>query len=1144
MNEGAKGGQVNATEDGEVRDRMTDPLSAGTASDRASTLPAATPAGSPDATWPLSYSPQAVDLEDAPIDEDQPVGRPSYRPPADIPIKNGPADILAAWLALEVLSPQTFRTPEDLADGDRRRIAPLTPKLPWETDREPPPPRNTRPYFAIVLGAVRMLPAGESLLRVFGDTRPERGSPRDLAALAVIVVDGRGRVVEDDPCVAISSFGWALDRVRRGELRSLDRWPAEERRLSGELAKRLRRRDPEGAVSPVAADDLDAAFRWLTDAFGLRPSEVEPPGFAIRQYQWTAIDRAPDRLLLNSFFIGDIGWARSLVTAGQGGAALRRFVGALPPPAQVDVLADRSALATLVSPSVTPPARWPGPGRHSLVLLQQGAVNAAVSELREDGLVSVNGPPGTGKTTLLRDLVAAVLAQRAEALVRFDDPETAFVHRDKMRVLNAWVHLYALDDTLRGHEMLVASTNNKAVENVSRELPSLGQIAADLPPPIYFRTTSDAAAGGRETWGLIAAVLGNAGNRSAFYRCFWQDDDTSLKSWLKAAAGQAPVVTEDDGSTGRTLERPPSIIENDEPPAGKREALDRWRRARESYRQCEKAVRHDLEVLAGGERALGRLASSEAQLTGADQRLRASEARINEANKGLAALQKAEQTAAGDLAAARQAALVHGRAAPGWLARLFGTRRWRAWAGERAKLLTAEAQRASRQADIERQVAQGEAAASSAARELASARQALDLARAQLAEVQRPISAAREVAGTAFPDSQFWERAHSELHRSTPWLGTEVQRRRDELFKAAIELHMAFIGAAAKPIRHNLAALMQTFIGKSLGADRETHLRHLWSTLFLVTPVVSTTFASVARMLGPLPPQSIGWLFVDEAGQAVPQAAVGAMARARRAVVVGDPLQIEPVVTLPDRLCDAVARQFGVDPELWVAPKASVQTVADATGRFGAELERDDGSIRVGAPLLVHRRCAEPMFKISNRVAYNGLMVSATPERRSEIRDVLGPSRWLDVAGTAEAKWSPEEGAIVQGLLRSIAQAGIVAPDVYVISPFVQVARGLRELIQGDRALVQRLASDGETWRWLWERIGTVHTFQGKEAEAVIFVLGAPLPQHAGARNWAGGRPNIVNVAASRAKSVLYVVGSRSAWQGHGAFKTLHGLLP
>lgn len=55
----------------------------------------------------------------------------------------------------------------------------------------------------------------------------------------------------------------------------------------------------------------------------------------------------------------------------------------------------------------------------------------------------------------------------------------------------------------------------------------------------------------------------------------------------------------------------------------------------------------------------------------------------------------------------------------------------------------------------------------------------------------------------------------------------------------------------------------------------------------------------------------------------------------------------------------------------------------------------------------------------------------------------------------------------------------------------------------------------------------------------MIFVLGAPLAQQRGARGWAGGQPNLLNVAITRAQERLYVVGSRTAWENAGVFAAL-----
>jgi hypothetical protein len=89
-------------------------------------------------------------------------------------------------------------------------------------------------------------------------------------------------------------------------------------------------------------------------------------------------------------------------------------------------------------------------------------------------------------------------------------------------------------------------------------------------------------------------------------------------------------------------------------------------------------------------------------------------------------------------------------------------------------------------------------------------------------------------------------------------------------------------------------------------------------------------------------------------------------------------------------------------------------------------------------------------------------------------------------------------------------------------------------LLQRPGVLASRPVKEREDW--VKKRVGTVHTFQGKEAEAVILMLGAGRGARPGSRNWAGSRPNLLNVAATRAKRALYIVGNRQEWQGAGYF--------
>ncbi len=181
------------------------------------------------------------------------------------------------------------------------------------------------------------------------------------------------------------------------------------------------------------------------------------------------------------------------------------------------------------------------------------------------------------------------------------------------------------------------------------------------------------------------------------------------------------------------------------------------------------------------------------------------------------------------------------------------------------------------------------------------------------------------------------------------------------------------------------------------------------------------------------------------------------------------------------------------------------------------------------------------MFDIANKLAYAGQMVQVVGPKKTAVDAVLGSSAWMDVPGEPHSKWSPEEGRIVIDLLSRLASSER-QPDVFVITPFRLVAHEMTRLLESRPDLLSRLGSDST--KWLKDRVGTVHTFQGREADTVVVLLGAPAKSQRGAREWAAGTPNILNVAVSRAKHNLYVVGSREAWSSVGLTSYLSRELP
>jgi hypothetical protein len=264
--------------------------------------------------------------------------------------------------------------------------------------------------------------------------------------------------------------------------------------------------------------------------------------------------------------------------------------------------------------------------------------------------------------------------------------------------------------------------------------------------------------------------------------------------------------------------------------------------------------------------------------------------------------------------------------------------------------------------------------------------------------------------------------------------------------------------------------------------------------------------------------EMIDLLIVDEAGQVSPEVGAATFALAKRALVVGDIHQIEPVWGIPPFVDASNLREVGIEPpgeeageDGWAfrSSRGSVMSLARRATALTCEHDR-------GLFLSEHRRCVPEVIRFCNELVYQGRLRPLRPSSPDRILPALG---WAHVTSPAAtdggSRSNPGEARVIADWLARNRDelerryGGKLKDIVAVITPFV-AQRGCLERAFGERDLAVRA--------------GTVHTFQGAERPVVLF---SSVYSFATAPRFLffDSGPNLLNVAVSRARDSFLIFG-------------------
>ncbi len=294
---------------------------------------------------------------------------------------------------------------------------------------------------------------------------------------------------------------------------------------------------------------------------------------------------------------------------------------------------------------------------------------------------------------------------------------------------------------------------------------------------------------------------------------------------------------------------------------------------------------------------------------------------------------------------------------------------------------------------------------------------------------------------------------------------------------------------------------------------------YLFEGALQVLKIWSSTLKSIRRTF-PLSPAIFDYVIFDEASQVDLPSAAPALYRAKRAIVVGDPMQLTHIAGLTPEIDKGLAKVYGLTEDKYIYPSK--------IRYYDVSLYKSAENSLNHKPLMLtnHYRSSDPIISLCNKTFYEGRLKIMTNLDYGKYPSSLPLGiHWIDCKGEvfkhpAGSRINQIEvtavNKIFHKVLHEISDTNL---SIGVVTPYSRQQDAIYKGILN--------STSAELIEKHNVKILTAHKFQGSEKDIMIFSLVLASRGNGNSDRWYNIYPQILNVALSRAKFLLYIIGDK-----------------